>query len=173
MDLDFIVAESREARLPQLTPRRATVPDIPNKAAVLIGMRRSGKTYLMYQEMQRLLASGVDRRDVLYVNFEDDRLQPAEPGLLSDLLEAYYRAPPAPRERRAYLFLDEIQMVPGWPRFVRRILTRKWCVSCSAGPRPNCCTPRSPQSCAGEAWPSRSSHTAWPRHCSPLEIRFP
>ena len=122
MDLDFIVAESREARLPQLTPRRAAVPDIPNKAAVLIGMRRSGKTYLMYQEMQRLLASGVDRRDVLYVNFEDDRLQPAEPGLLSDLLEAYYRAHPAPRERRAYLFLDEIQMVPGWPRFVRRIL---------------------------------------------------
>ncbi|MEI6450815.1 MAG: AAA family ATPase, partial [Actinomycetes bacterium] len=122
MDLEFIVAESREARLPALTPRRLDVPDIPNKAAVLIGMRRSGKTYLMYQEMQRLLASGVDRRDVLYVNFEDDRLQPAEPGLLSDLLEAHYRVHPAPRERRAYLFLDEIQMVPGWPRFVRRIL---------------------------------------------------
>jgi predicted AAA+ superfamily ATPase len=122
VDLVFIVAESREALLPQLTPRRIAVPDLPNKAAVLIGMRRSGKTYLMYQEMQRLLAGGVDRRDILYVNFEDDRLQPAEPGLLSDLLEAYYRAHPAPRERRAYLFLDEIQVVPGWPRFVRRIL---------------------------------------------------
>lgn len=122
MNLEFIVAESRDARLPQLTPRHMDVPDIPNKAAVLIGMRRSGKTYLMYQEMQRLLATGIDRRDVLYVNCEDDRLQPADPGLLSDLLEAYYRAHPAPRERRAYLFLDEIQMVPGWPRFVRRIL---------------------------------------------------
>ena len=59
---------------------------------------------------------------MLYANFEDDRLQPAAPGLLAGLLETFYRFNPAARRRTAYLFLDEIQMVPGWPRFVRRVL---------------------------------------------------
>lgn len=121
-ELDYLVAESWEARIPALTPRRAEIPNAPGKAAVIIGMRRSGKTYRMFQEIERLLSAGTDRRDILYVNFEDDRLQPAAPELLGELLEVFYRTNPAARTRGAHLLFDEIQNVPGWPRFVRRVL---------------------------------------------------
>jgi hypothetical protein len=122
VNLDFLIGDFQEAVLPPLTPRDIALPEVPRKAAVIIGMRRSGKTFLLWQEIRRLLASGVDRRDILYANFEDDRLHPASPDLLAGLLETFYRFNPAARLRTAYLFLDEIQMVPGWPRFVRRVL---------------------------------------------------
>jgi hypothetical protein len=121
-NLDFLIAEFQESALPALTPREIALPDVPRKAAVILGVRRAGKTFLLYQEIRRLLETRVDRRDVLYANFEDDRLQPAAPDLLAGLLESFYRFNPAARRRTAYLFLDEIQMVPGWPRFVRRVL---------------------------------------------------
>ena len=121
-ELDYLISESWEALLPKLTPRRAEIPSAERKAAVIIGMRRSGKTYRMYQEIERLVSAGTDRRDILYVNFEDDRLQPARPELPGDLLEVFYRANPAARRRGAHLLLDEIQNVPGWSRFVRRVL---------------------------------------------------
>ena len=119
---DFLIVEFQESRIPDGSPRLASVPASPGKPGVVIGMRRVGKTYLMYQRMREIIASGVDKRDLLYVNFEDDRLQPAANGLLDGLLEAFYRSNPEARQRRAYLFLDEIQMIPGWPRFVRRVL---------------------------------------------------
>ena len=121
-NLDFLIGEFQESALPGLTPREIALPDVPRKATVIIGVRRAGKTFLLFQEIQRLLAAGIDRRDMLYANFEDDRLQPAGPDLLAGLLETFYRFNPAARRRTAYLFLDEIQMVPGWPRFVRRVL---------------------------------------------------
>lgn len=121
-DLDALIAEFQEATLPPLTRRDIHLPHVPRKANVILGMRRAGKTCLLFQEIGRLLETGIDRRDVLYANFEDDRLQPAAPDLLADLLETFYRSNPAARQRTAYLFLDEIQTVPGWPRFVRRVL---------------------------------------------------
>ncbi len=122
MQLDYLIAESWEMPVPELTPRRAAIPEAERKAAVIIGMRRSGKTYRMFQEIGRLVAAGTHRRDILYVNFEDDRLQPAGPELPGDLLEAFFRANPGARARGAHLLFDEIQTVAEWPRFVRRVL---------------------------------------------------
>jgi predicted AAA+ superfamily ATPase len=119
---DFLIAEFLESPIPEGSPRFVGVSATPGKPSVAIGMRRAGKTYLMYQRMRELIASGVDKRDLLYANFEDDRLQPAAAGLLDGLLEAFFRSNPEARRRRAYLFLDEIQMIPEWPRFVRRVL---------------------------------------------------
>ena len=119
---DFLIAEFQESPIPEGNPRFVKLPTALGKPDVVIGMRRAGKTYLMYQRMRELIATGVDKRDLLYVNFEDDRLQPAADGLLDGLLEAFYRSNPEARQRRAYLFLDEVQMIPEWPRFVRRVL---------------------------------------------------
>jgi len=121
-NLDFLISEFQESALPSLTQRDIELPFVSRKATVVIGIRRAGKTFLLYQEIRRLIEAGIDRRDILYINFEDDRLQPATPDLLASLLETFYRFNPAARRRTAYLFLDEIQMVPGWPRFVRRVL---------------------------------------------------
>lgn len=120
--LEQLIADFQERPLPVVSPRLTRLPDASNMARVVIGMRRSGKTYLLFQEMQRLAAAGVDRGRILYVNFEDDRLQPLGPGVLDRTLETFYRLNPAARSESAYLFLDEIQAVAGWSRFARRVL---------------------------------------------------
>lgn len=120
--VEQLIADFQERPLPRVSPRLTTLPEASNLARVVIGMRRSGKTYLLFQEMQRLVAAGVDRGHILYVNLEDDRLQPLAPGALDSMLETFYRLNPVARSEGAYLFLDEIQAVAGWPRFARRVL---------------------------------------------------
>jgi predicted AAA+ superfamily ATPase len=120
--VEQLIADFQERPLPEVSPRLTTLPDASTMARVVIGMRRSGKTYLLFQEMQRLVDDGVDRGRILYVNFEDDRLQPLAPGMLDRTLEAFYRLNPVARTEGAYLFLDEIQAVAGWSRFARRVL---------------------------------------------------
>jgi hypothetical protein len=85
-------------------------------------MRRAGKTTFLRQ----LLA---ERRQALplehavYLSFDDDRLSGLELDQLGFLLEEYYRRHPALRGREAVpWFLDEIQLVALWERFVRRAL---------------------------------------------------
>jgi predicted AAA+ superfamily ATPase len=120
--LDYLIADFHNRPLPEFTPRQIRLPCLPQKADALIGMRRSGKTYTLYQEMSRLLSEGVSKNAMLFVNFEDDRLQPLTSDVLGNALEAFYRRYPSSRADLAYLFLDEIHNVPDWQRFVRRVL---------------------------------------------------
>ena len=84
---------------------------------VLIGARRAGKSYLLYQEIQHCLESGVTWDEMLYVNFEDERLAGMEAGDLNLLLEVHGSL----SAHRPILFLDEIQNVVGWDKFARRL----------------------------------------------------
>lgn len=118
---DLLVADHLARAYPRPTARRIALSSVPNKADVLIGMRRSGKTWRVYQHLHELLASGVPREATLYVSLEDDRIAPVELGFLDALLSAFERvAPDLPTQR--WLMLDEIQVVPGWERFVRRVI---------------------------------------------------
>jgi hypothetical protein len=84
----------------------------------LIGPRRAGKTTVLFQLMAALVRSGVDRRALLHLNLEEPALAP-ELGLpLLDRLYDLYRAEVHPAGK-AYLFLDEVQRLPGWERWVR------------------------------------------------------
>lgn len=84
---------------------------------VVVGLRRAGKSFMLYQQMQRLEAQGHLREEMLYMNFEDDRL-----GSLSlpdlDLLKTSYEEL---YPHRPIFFLDEIQNVEGWEHFARRL----------------------------------------------------
>ena len=92
------------------------------KAHAVIGMRRAGKTTFLRQLLDERRAAGPAERAV-YLSFDDDRLGGLELEQLGFLLEEYYRRHPALRGRdTVYWFLDEIQLVPGWERFVRRVL---------------------------------------------------
>jgi predicted AAA+ superfamily ATPase len=104
------------------TRRDAALPDLPNKAHAVTGMRRSGKTTFLKQlAAKRQLETSRER--VVYISFDDDRLADIKVDQLSALLEAYYRRFPRLRRRQSVSwFLDEIQLVPGWERFVRRVL---------------------------------------------------
>lgn len=106
--------------LKHLNKRDAQFPQAANKIKVAIGMRRTGKTYFLYQQILQLLQDKVDRRSILYINFEDDRLRPLDQKKLAGLIEAFYELYPKNHERKCYLFLDEIQSVDDWPTVIRR-----------------------------------------------------
>lgn len=117
------IIDSLAAPLPALTRRDVRLPKIPNKAVAVIGMRRSGKTSFLWQELARRHAAGCDRDGLLYFSFEDERLAGMSAHELNLMVEEYYRLNPDWRDRRrATLFLDEIQVVPGWESFARRLL---------------------------------------------------
>jgi predicted AAA+ superfamily ATPase len=120
--IDRLIADFQERDLPLVTPRSLSLPGLPGKADVVVGMRRSGKTWFLYQQIVDRLASGVDRGRLLYLNFEDERLLPLTASDLSLIPEAFYRRTPANREHLCWFYFDEIQNVPGWETFIRRLL---------------------------------------------------
>ncbi len=97
-------------------------PERNNLAQVIVGTRRCGKTYRMFQEMHRIVSSGYDLESILYFNFEDERLKPYSKELLSDVVDTFYALHPQARESGAFLFFDEIQEVPEWGLFLRRLI---------------------------------------------------
>ena len=92
------------------------------KVHAVIGMRRAGKTTFLRQ-LQAARRQSLPPERALYLSFDDDRLGGLGVEQLGFLLEEYYRRYPALRGRETVQwFLDEIQLVPGWERFVRRAL---------------------------------------------------
>ena len=120
--LGRVLADAEVRPIPELTPRRVVLPGLPGKADVVSGMRRTGKTYLLFQKMKELVDSGVPRERLLYLNFEDERLLPVRTEDLHRISDAFYRRYPDNRDVECWFLLDEIQNVPGWERFVRRLI---------------------------------------------------
>lgn len=89
---------------------------------VFVGIRRAGKSFLLYQRIQQLLASGVGWDEILYMNFEDERLQGMNATHLNQLLEVHMEI----YGKRPILFLDEIQNIEGWEKFARRLADSKY-----------------------------------------------
>jgi len=110
--------------LPEATPRRVrgTVA-FPGKVTAVIGMRRAGKTTFLHQLRAERLAQGVPQERLPYVNFEDERLAGFQLQHFDRLNEEYYRRYPVARGSDVVTWcFDEIQLVPGWERFTRRLL---------------------------------------------------
>lgn len=84
---------------------------------VIIGARRSGKSYLMRQLAKYLIEKGVNSDNILIVNFEDQRFTGLSTGLLQQIFDIYleYKKP----QGKIYVFLDEIQEIPRWEKWVR------------------------------------------------------
>ncbi|MDR3557288.1 MAG: ATP-binding protein [Syntrophobacteraceae bacterium] len=117
------IIDSLARSVPSFTRRDVRLPKVPGKATAIIGMRRTGKTTYMWQVLSDRLAWGIEREGLLYFNFEDERLAGMTAADLSLVVEEYYRLNPEWRDRRlAVFFLDEIQNVPGWEAFARRLL---------------------------------------------------
>ena len=105
-----------------LTRRDGRLPAVAGKAHAVIGMRRVGKTTFLKQLLGEHRAS-LPAEQAIYLSFDDDRLADLDAAQLGFLLEEHYRRHPALRGRETvHWFLDEIQLVPGWERFVRRVL---------------------------------------------------
>jgi hypothetical protein len=109
----------------QWVERTVSLPEEGEKAVVAIGMRRSGKTFCLFQKIRYFLDRSVPLSQILYIDFEDDRLQPINQSGLAELLDSFYSLYPENHKRIGYLFLDEIQNVEGWALVIRRYLNTK------------------------------------------------
>lgn len=89
---------------------------------VLVGVRRAGKSFLLYQQMQKYLRQGTGWDNMLYINFEDDRLLGMTVSDLDLILEVHSTL----SAKRPILFLDEIQNIDGWEKFARRLADWKY-----------------------------------------------
>ena len=93
---------------------------------VFVGLRRVGKTYMLYQRVNQLLSNGVDQKDILFLNFEDERLSEMQSDDLNSILEVHYEM--SGSDTKPILFFDEIQNVNHWDKFVRRLADSKYTI---------------------------------------------
>lgn len=109
-----------DRKIPDIVPRSVALEEYikstPRKIVVITGFRRCGKTYIAFEAIKRLL-DGKSRKKVIYINFEDERI-PRETKFLSNLIPTIKEAF---SEEPELLFLDEIQDMPEWSRWLRRI----------------------------------------------------
>jgi len=99
---------------------RTLQPPVDTKKIItLIGVRRCGKTSILY-DMINKLSKTVDKTKMLFLNFEDERLE-LNSDELDLVLQAYMELYPEQNLRECYLFFDEIQNIPNWEKFIRRV----------------------------------------------------
>ena len=102
-------------------------------ATVVKGMRRTGKTYVTYQRMQSLIASGVTIEHIVHLNFEDDRIRMMKAEDLKSINEVHAELYPEAAGGKCWYFLDELQNVEGWEAYARRLLDSPRITLCLTG----------------------------------------
>jgi len=123
-----IILDFQETKLETGVPRRLRIETVRGKAAVCIGVRRSGKSTFMFQIIKHLLDGGVPRQNILYLNFFDDRLHNLRQDNLGLISEAYYAIYPEKKNTETvYCFFDEIQAALNWEPFVDRLMRTEKC----------------------------------------------
>ena len=120
--LSLKLAESATAPILERTARDLRVPTVPNKAIAVIGVRRGGKTSFLARHLAEHARAGGAAGDRLLVSLEDERLVGMTAEDLAWLLEEHRRTAPVSSGARRTVYLDEIQVVAGWERLVRRLL---------------------------------------------------
>ena len=91
---------------------------------VFVGVRRSGKSFLLFQKMHQMLNDGHSWADMLYLDFEDTRLE----GFSSDDFNLILECHQEIYGKRPVLFFDEMQNIDGWQKFARNLADKKYIV---------------------------------------------
>ena len=93
-----------------------------NGRYVLVGIRQAGKSYMLYKRAKQLLANGKSAEEMVYIDFDDERLL----GMTADDLDLILQAYNSVYNYKPILFFDEIQNVEGWEHFARRLANQKY-----------------------------------------------
>ena len=113
-----IIQDFHNRPLPLFKNRQIQIPLDTAKIITLIGSRRAGKTYLMYQIISQIMETHA-KQNIIYINFEDERLMDENLNL-GDIMDAYFELYPETK-KEIWFFFDEIENINGWEKFVRRV----------------------------------------------------
>lgn len=116
-----IIALHQEEMPLSLHERSLQLPLNKQRIVTVTGVRRCGKSSLLHLTINRLLASGVDKEQILYIDFDDERLANMDVSDFDEILQAYRLMYPDRPLSSVYMFFDEIQIVKGWELFVLRV----------------------------------------------------
>lgn len=94
---------------------------LTRQVTAVIGPRRAGKSTVCRLTIASLIASGIPSSNIVYINFEDERLSPVSTSFLTRLPQEHAELVKTAPEHPLFYFLDEIQNVPGWSQWIRRM----------------------------------------------------
>jgi predicted AAA+ superfamily ATPase len=155
--LRTILVEFQERELPAPYRRDIHPPEshpTVRKAWVLMGMRRSGKTWAVYQEIRRRQGLGLAKETNLYLNFEDDRLSGFGIDDFQSILDVYFELYPQYINNKELFFcFDEIHIVTGWEKFIRRLIDTESMQICVTGSSAGMLSKELSTTLGGRAWP--------------------
>lgn len=115
-----LITDFIEKDIKNIQKREYAIPLESKKIISLIGVRRSGKSSLLFDTINQLRKIQ-PKENIIYINLEDDRLYPLKLASLDTVLEAYYELYPHKKDEKIYLFLDEVQVVENWELYIRRV----------------------------------------------------
>lgn len=118
--LKTIIRDFHLNPIPKLIERDTTIPLDSGKIISIIGVRRGGKTSLLLHHAGQLIKGGMEKTKIIYINFEDERLD-LTVGDFDLILQAYRELYPNIDLNSSYFFFDEIQNIGNWEKFVRRL----------------------------------------------------
>jgi hypothetical protein len=118
--LQEIIKDFQDTTWSEVKPRLLEIPLNSGKVVTLSGVRRSGKTFILRDIINKLKKKGISPENILYFNFEDERIDNTT-FELDLILQAYRELYPNKDLKDVYFFFDEIQIINNWEKFVRRI----------------------------------------------------
>jgi len=104
----------------KLIPREISLPVDSGKIVTVTGVRRCGKTHVLYDTINHLISGGIAKEQILFLSFDDERFN-FKTEEFDLILRAYRELFPEIMLSEVYIFFDEIQMADHWEQFVRRI----------------------------------------------------
>lgn len=129
-----VMREFYDGGIPEgVVPRDVEYAEKLRAATVVTGMRRTGKTFVTYERIGRLIASGVPLGRIVHINFEDDRLKYLKFSDLRLIDEIHAELYPEYAKDKCWYFLDELQNVEGWEAYARRLVDSKRIQLCLTG----------------------------------------
>jgi len=118
--IDTIISNYWESEIPELIERHLAIDLKTDLIIDIVGPRRAGKTYLMFAAIKKITAK-LDKKATIYINFENGRLLPLKEEYFNQIVDFIYKEKLIEKYKKIYLFLDEVQQIKGWEKYVRSL----------------------------------------------------
>jgi len=110
----------QKREIPPLIERDIKI-DFNKKIKSIIGPRRAGKTFLMYEKIKELISSKIKKENILYLNFEDPRLIEVNFKEIRNIIKLHWQIYPNSMKEEIYVFIDEPQNIKNWDVSIRAL----------------------------------------------------